>query len=97
MTMRPDTLPPGATCYKTVGPFDAVTLPDGLKREHRLKPGAWGLLTLLEGEIAFVWDDAEGGEVLLQAPTTIVIPPELPHHLRQSGAFRLSIGFHRTD
>lgn len=96
MTMRPQTLPPGAVLYKTVGPFDADSLPDGLKRAHRLKAGAWGLLTLQKGEIAFVWDDADGGEILLSAPATIVVPPEIPHHLRLAGPFRLSIGFHRT-
>lgn len=97
MTLRPRTLPPGATLYKMVGPFDANSLPEGLKREHRLKAGAWGLLNLLEGEIAFVWDDADGGDVLLSAPATIVVPPEIPHHLQLTGPFSLSIGFHRTD
>lgn len=93
---RPDQLPVDATCYKTVGPFDADSLPEGLKREHRLKAGTWGLLTLMEGEVAFVWDDEEGGEDVLRAPATIVVPPEIPHHLRLVGPFRLGIGFHRA-
>lgn len=94
--MHPHTIPATAVRYKTVGPFDLDSLPDGLEREHRLKEGTWGSLTILAGQIAFVWDDEQGGEVVVETPATIVIPPEVPHHLRPSGPVLLEIGFHRT-
>lgn len=97
MTVRPTELPADAQCYRVVGPFDADSLPDGLKAEHRLKAGVWGLLTLSEGSIAFAWDDEDGGETILHAPATFVVPPEIAHHLRLLGPFQLTIGFHRAD
>lgn len=95
MTGRPRQLPDSATAYKTVGPFDAATLPSGLCGVHRLKPDVWGLLKLTNGAIDFVWDDEAGGEDRLVAPAEIVIPPDAPHHLRHDGPFRLDITFHR--
>lgn len=92
---RPDTLPAGLSAYRVVGPFDSESLPEGLLREHRLKEGVWGLLHLLEGNVRFVWDDAGGGEVVLAAPTEMVVPPTVPHHLEHDGDFRLTITFHR--
>lgn len=97
MTIRPTELPTDVHCYRVVGPFNETSLPDGLVKEHRLKPDVWGLLTLLEGNIAFVWDDEEGGETMLSAPATFIVPPEVPHHLRLSGPFQLTVGFHRAD
>lgn len=97
VTLRPDRLPIGAVCYRTVGPFDLDSLPDGLRKEHRLKTDVWGLLTLSQGSITFVWDDERGGEETLHAPAIFLVPPEVPHHLRVSGPFLLTIGFHRTD
>lgn len=95
MTTRPRRLPARAIAYKTVGPFDAQNLPGGLCGTHRLKAGVWGLLTLTGGEIDFVWEDDEGGDEKVVAPAAIVIPPDVPHHLRQSGPFQLEITFHR--
>lgn len=97
MTVRPAALPADVHCYRVVGPFDEGSLPEGLTREHRLKPDVWGLLTLSQGSVTFVWDDDLGGETELQAPSTFVVPPEVPHHLRLAGPFELTVGFHRAD
>ena len=95
MTRRPDTLPADAASYRRIGPFDQDSLPAGLLREHQLKEDVWGVLTLLEGEIGFSWDDAEGGESELVAPASIVIPPTVPHHVEMRGPFTLTLEFHR--
>jgi tellurite resistance-related uncharacterized protein len=89
-------LPVGAVAYRTIGPFDAATLPAGLRAEHRLKPGAWGLLELTEGSLRFVWDDEQGGSDELVAPVRLVVPPQVPHHVEGEGPFALTIAFHRA-
>ena len=89
-------LPAGAVAYRTIGPFDAATLPAGLRAEHRLKPGAWGLLELTAGSLSFVWDDEEGGLDELVAPVRLVVPPQVPHHVEGEGPFALTIAFHRV-
>lgn len=88
-------LPVGAICYWRSGLFDQHSLPAGLTREHRLKEGTWGVLTLLTGAIRFNWGDSEGGAVELSAPAKMVIPPTVPHHVNVRGPFTLEIEFFR--
>ena len=95
MTLRAEKLPADATCYRRIGPFDEASFPAGLLGEHRLKEDVWGVLTLVDGAIGFAWDDAEGGEIELVAPASLVIPPTVPHHLTVGGPFSLTIEFHR--
>ena len=94
MPDRPARLPEGIEPYRTIGPFDAATLPVGLRRTHDLKVGTWGLVTLERGNIGFVWEDDAGGRDNLVAPAQIVVPPQVPHHV-EGDDFRLSITFHR--
>lgn len=89
-------LPPGLSAYRKIGPFDAESLPAGLLREHRLKEGTWANLTVLEGEIGFVWDDADSDGVVtvLVAGDRLHVPPQILHHLEtREEKFRLEIEF----
>ena len=94
MPDRPARLPESVEPYRTIGPFDAATLPVGLRRTHDLKVGTWGLVELVEGTLSFVWEDAQGGRDELAAPARIVVPPQVPHHV-EGDDFRLSITFLR--
>jgi tellurite resistance-related uncharacterized protein len=82
--------------YRTIGPFDAETLPAGLRAEHRLKEGAWGVLELVRGSLEFVWDDGSGRRERLRAPASIRIPPQVLHHVEGGGPFELTIAFYRA-
>lgn len=83
--------------YRTIGPFDAASLPAGLRAEHRLKPGAGGRVTLLAGSLRFVWDDGSGRIDEVSAPAEITVPPQVPHHVEGDGPFELTIAFYRGD
>lgn len=89
-------LPADAEAYRTIGPFDPATLPAGLRAEHRLKDGTWGLLALSEGSLRFVWDDAAGGAEDMAAPVSLVVPPQVLHHVQSDRSFALTITFHRS-
>lgn len=93
---RPAALPSDVALTRTVGPFDAASLPPGLLREHRLREGSWGLLRLQEGQLDFVWDDAEGGRFNLRAPAEVIVPPCAPHHLELDGPVLVEISFYRA-
>ncbi len=86
-------MPADARIYRSIGPFDNQSIPKGLLAEHRLKPDVWARLELDEGTVTFVWDDSAGGLEKLTAPTQLIVPPEVPHHLEADSAFRLSIHF----
>jgi len=91
---RPDRLPAGVEPSRTIGPFDAATLPAGLRRTHNLKAGTWGRVALEQGRLGFVWEDEVGGRDDLTAPAEIVVAPQVPHHV-EGDDFRLSITFYR--
>lgn len=89
-------LPPGASCYRRLGPYDEGSIPRGLLAEHRLKAAVWATLTVEAGTIMFVWDDEERGRCKLVAGDAFVVPPREQHHLELAGPVRLSIAFHRV-
>lgn len=93
---RPASLPDDVRPYRTIGPFDRKTLPEGLWRTHDLAQGVWGHVKLAEGRIAFVWDDGSGDTDLLAGPASVVVPPLVPHHVEADGDFSLTITFHRA-
>lgn len=95
--MRDTQLPPDVRCYKQIGPFRGDEIPKGLLSEHRLKEGVWGLVTVCDGTLDFVWDDGSGDAHHLVAPTQIVVPPTVPHHLEHTEAAEISIAFHAIE
>lgn len=94
MPDRPTRLPEDAEPYRTIGPFDAVTFPEGLRRTHDLKKSTWGKVALAAGNLVFVWEDEQGGRAELTAPADIVVPPQTPHHV-EGDDFTVSITFYR--
>ncbi len=89
-------LPEGVASYRRIGPFDAQTLPAGLRAEHRLKPDVWALLSVRRGSLRFVWDDGRADSVeTLVAGDEIAVPPEVLHHVEADGDFEIEIDFHR--
>ena len=88
---------PQGEAYRTIGPFDAASLPKGLREEHRLKAGTWGLVRLASGSLEFVWDDGSGRSETVTAPAEVTVPPQVPHHVEGDGPFELTIAFYRED
>lgn len=83
----------GFRLLRTIGPFDAHSLPPRLLSEHRLKPGRWARLEMLAGEIDFVWDDRGGAKVRIAAGEIFLVSPIRPHHLVPDGPFSLRLHF----
>jgi cupin 2 domain-containing protein len=88
-------LPEGVEAYRTIGAFDAASLPAGLRASHNLKDGTWALLSLTAGTLRFVWEDAAGGVEELRAPAILVVPPKVYHRVEGDGPFELTISFLR--
>ncbi len=86
-------LPDDAQVYRSIGPFDAQSVPRGLLGKHDLKPGAWARLCVTAGSVIFVWDDSAGGSDLLTAGVEMIVPPCIPHHLDLCGPLEFTIHF----
>lgn len=84
---------PPSEPYKRTPIFDEITLPAGLRREHRTKPGVWGLIRVLEGQLRYqVFEPAS--EVVLTPGHPGVLLPDQPHLVEPLGPMRMQIEFH---
>jgi tellurite resistance-related uncharacterized protein len=88
-------LPAGVARYKQTAEFDAQTLPSGLRSRHTLKPGTWGRIVVLEGELLYVIEHEPGTAFVLTPTLPGIVPPEVEHHVEPRGPVRLHIEFYR--
>jgi tellurite resistance-related uncharacterized protein len=91
--------PPGGTApapYKRTPVFDQDNLPDGLRHEHRTKPGVWGLIRVIEGRLRYRVIDPPSEQVL--APETPgLIRPEQRHEVAPVGPVRFFVEFYTSE
>jgi tellurite resistance-related uncharacterized protein len=88
-----DGLPDGLEAYKRTPVFDQDTLPAGLRRAHRTKPGVWALIHVIEGRLRFrVLEPFEEMELVPGKPG--VVRPEQPHEVEPLGPVRMYVEFH---
>ena len=72
-------LPDGLVTVRTAGPFDESTLPAGLRRDHRVALGTWGVLRVTDGSAEFTMQAEPPIERQLVAGDTQAIPPGVLH------------------
>jgi tellurite resistance-related uncharacterized protein len=83
----------GAQPYKSTPVFDEHSLPAGLRRDHSTKPGAWGVIRVLEGELLY----EQGGETRTLTPATpALILPEQTHRVEPLGPMRMRVDFYNA-
>ena len=82
------------TPYKSTPVFDEVTLPQGLRGEHRTKPGVWGVIRVLEGRLRYVVLSPPAETVLDPSHSGLVLPDQ-PHFVEPLGPVRLKVEFYR--
>ena len=80
------------TPYRKTAIFDEVTLPAALRREHRTKAGAWGVIRVLDGSLRLSFPD--GREELLSPDHPGLIRPEETHWVEPVGAMRMQVEFY---
>ncbi len=86
-------LPDGLHVSRTAGPFDATTLPPGLRKAHRVAEGVWGRLRVIEGFAGIVLDTDPPIRAQLTAGESQAIPPGVPHAVSVDGPVRLAVDF----
>ncbi|MDQ1397118.1 MAG: hypothetical protein QOG64_2377, partial [Acidimicrobiaceae bacterium] len=86
-------LPDHLARVRTAGPFDATTLPAGLRREHRVAASTWAVLQVSAGEARLVIATDPPIDRILAAGGQQPIPPEVPHRLSVNEEAVVSIEF----
>lgn len=90
-------LPPGLVRYGESPVFTPDNLPEKLKNAHTTKAGTWGLLRVDTGIVQFSLDVAPFSQAVVTAGNTIVIEPEVPHHVEFHLPGRFQIEFWRRE
>ena len=79
--------------YKRTPIFDENTLPAGLRREHRTKPGVWGVIRVLDGRLRYrVLEPVS--ESILDARNPGLVLPDQPHLVEALGPMRMQVEFY---
>lgn len=81
--------------YRITAIFDETTLPAALRREHRTKEGAWGIIRLLEGELHLRFPD--GREEKLSTDRPGLIRPQEVHWVELLGPMRMQVEFYDRE
>jgi hemoglobin len=81
MSRIPTELPPGLEAYGRSPDFSSDNLPAKLQSAHSTKAGTWGVLRVIEGKVKYVLETPERDERLIAAGDTVVIEPEVLHHV----------------
>jgi len=92
-------LPPGAAPYRRTDIFTESTVPAGLLKAHSTKAGTWGLIHVLEGQLAYrIEDPRRAAEETVLAPDTPpgVVEPTILHAVTPLGAVRFYVEFHKA-
>lgn len=74
-------LPPGLVRYGESPVFTPENLPEKLKSAHTTKAGTWGLLRVHSGIVQYFVDVPPHARAVVSAGKTVVIEPEVPHHV----------------
>jgi tellurite resistance-related uncharacterized protein len=86
-------LPDGLEAKRTTATWDATTMPEALRRAHRVASRTWGLLEVEAGEVRFHADTEPPIDVVVTPAHAQPIPPELDHHVEPGEGARFHVTF----
>ena len=92
-------LPPDAVPYRRTAEFSETTVPDGLLRAHSTKSGAWGLIHVLAGRLAYRITDprrSASETVLTPDGEPGLVEPTILHEVEPLGPVRFYVEFLRS-
>ncbi|XXY46796.1 DUF3565 domain-containing protein [Sorangium sp. So ce269] len=88
-------LPDGLVAYKRTPEFDEGTIPGGLRKDHATKPGVWGVIHVVSGQLRYRIDGLGGRDFLLSPETQGIVVPEVLHRVDPEGPVRFFVEFRR--
>lgn len=100
---RPDTpappsvLPAGLVRYGESPVFTPDNLPEKLKAAHTTKAGTWGVLRVHTGIVQYFVDVPPHAQAVVSAGNTVVIEPEVPHHVEFALPGSFQVEFWRAE
>jgi tellurite resistance-related uncharacterized protein len=90
-------LPAGLVVMRTTPTWDDATMPDALRRDHRVASRIWGRLRVERGSLRFVARTEPATDVIIVAGDAQGIPPDVEHFVEPRAATRFAIDFLGAD
>jgi tellurite resistance-related uncharacterized protein len=88
MDDRPPVVP-----YRSTPIFDEITLPAALRREHRTKPGVWGVVRVHAGQLKLSFVEPVAARLLGPGEHGLLLPDQ-PHFVEPVGTVRMQVDFY---
>lgn len=86
-------LPDNVTAYKRTDTFTENTIPAGLLKSHKTKPGVWGRIVVLEGELRYRILEPQREDHALTEKNFGVVEPQVPHEVMPIGKVSFYVEF----
>jgi tellurite resistance-related uncharacterized protein len=86
-------LPDGLVVLRTTATWDEHTMPDALRRAHRVASGTWGRLRVESGSLRFVACTDPLTDAIVGPGEVQGIPPDVEHRIEPRGRIRFAIDF----
>ncbi|MFI4949708.1 MAG: DUF1971 domain-containing protein [Caulobacterales bacterium] len=94
------TLPGDVRPYKRTAVFTEETVPAALRRAHATKAGAWGLIHVVDGRLAYRIADPRrprSERILTPQDEPGVVEPTILHEVEPLGPVRFFVEFHHRE
>ena len=89
--------PAGLRFIRSSQAWDERTMPQGLRRAHRIAGGTWGRIVVHLGTLRFVASTAPPLNIVIDSGTPQAVPPNIEHTVEPLGPVRFSIEFLVVD
>jgi tellurite methyltransferase len=86
-------VPADMEVVRTTVTWDEHSMPNALRRPHRVASGTWGRLRVDEGRLRFVAQTTPVTDVLVEVGRTQGIPPDVEHFVETDGPVRFAVDF----
>ena len=86
-------LPDDAVPVRRTDTFSETSIPAGLLKSHRTKPGTWGRITVLEGKLLYRILEPRPVEYTLEPNRPGIVEPGIPHEVTPQGPVRFYVEF----
>jgi tellurite methyltransferase len=90
-------MPDSLRWVRTTPIWDQTTMPDGLRRIHRIAAGTWGRVVVHDGRLRFKAAVTPTLDVELRGGEMQAIPPGVDHEVEPLGVVRFSVEFFAVD
>jgi len=89
-------LPRDVVVYKRTAEFTESSVPAGLLRSHHTKPGVWGVIRVVEGQLLYRILEPAIEEHRLSPGVDGIVEPAVAHEVEPIGRVRFYVEFRRA-